>query len=109
MARLRREDRASVKNVVLSFKLTEVERALIGRLVKARAEEVRKLTGQRLNITAGSYLRWLVLRDAEARGMSPDDEMPQDAPPKQGAALAGMEPSARKKPSKAAKSGPKRG
>ncbi|HEU4410673.1 MAG TPA: hypothetical protein VFS43_35790 [Polyangiaceae bacterium] len=50
-----------------------------------------------------------MMRDAEARGMSLDDEAPQDAPPKEGAIPAGAGPAARKKPSKAIKAGPKRG
>jgi hypothetical protein len=107
MARPPIEDRSHLKNVVMSFKLTEAERVLIDRLVVARTEEIKKLTGQRLNLTAGSYLRWLVLRDAEARGMMPDDAASEPPPSEESAALADAGP-ARKKPAKAAQGGPKR-
>lgn len=70
MARLPREDRSSVKDVVLTLKLSRAERALLDRLAADRAEELARLTGERTPVTVARYLRWLMMRDAEARGMS---------------------------------------
>jgi hypothetical protein len=109
MPRPPREDRSNIKDVVLTLKVSKAERALLDRLAAARAAELAKLTGERTTVTVGRYLRWLMMRDAEARGMSPDDDKPQDMPPKTGATPASAEPAPRKKPSIATKAGPKRG
>jgi hypothetical protein len=72
MARPPKEDRGSVKNVLVAFRVSPNVQALLSRLIEARAEEVARLTGQPLGVTVGSYLSWLILRDAEARGISSD-------------------------------------
>jgi hypothetical protein len=73
MGRLPKEDRDAVKSTILAIRLSPVDRALFDRLLKARAEELSRLAGQPLEVTAASYLRWLLLRDAEARGMPPEE------------------------------------
>jgi hypothetical protein len=64
--RPRREDRASVAEVTLPFRMTKLERATLDRLVTLRGEE---LAGEGVSVTASSFLRWLVLREAKARGL----------------------------------------
>lgn len=109
MPRTPREDRSDVKDVVLTLKLSKSERALLDRLAAARAAELAKLTGERTLVTVARYLRWVMMRDAEARGMSLDDVTPQAPPSKESAASADAKAVARKSPAKAAKTGPKRG
>jgi hypothetical protein len=55
---------------VYTLRFTQEERALVGRLIEARAAELREATGQDLEVTISSYLRWLIERDAQARGLS---------------------------------------
>jgi hypothetical protein len=73
-----RNDRASVRDHVLCFKVTVAERDLIERLRARRADEVARLAGQRLLVTAGAYLRWLVEQDAERQGVAVEGD---GAPP----------------------------
>jgi hypothetical protein len=55
---------------VYTVKFTQEERALVGRLIEARAAELREKTGQDIEVTIASYLRWLIEQDAHARGLS---------------------------------------
>jgi hypothetical protein len=109
MPRPPREDRSDVKDVVLTLKLSKAERALLDRLAADRALELAKLTGERTSVTVARYLRWLMMRDAEARGMSLDDGQRQASAPRAGDTSADSRPTPRRKPSKSAKAGPKRG
>jgi hypothetical protein len=69
MARPKNADRQKVKNITLTLKLTLAERKRLHQLVEARAEELHKLTGQRIDVSASAYIRWLMDRDAEERGL----------------------------------------
>ena len=71
MARPPKEDREAVKGAVLAVRLSPAERSTLERLVRARADELARLAGQPIEVTAASYIRWLLLRDAEARGLAP--------------------------------------
>jgi hypothetical protein len=52
-----------------TLKFSEDERELVGRLVEARAKELREAAGQDIEVTIASYLRGLIERDAHARGL----------------------------------------
>src|SRR5690242_2357307 len=54
-----------------TLKFTTAERELVGRLLDARAKELREVTGQDMEVTIAGYLRWLIERDAQARGLKP--------------------------------------
>lgn len=58
----------------ITFKLTTTEAAWLKRLAAARADEIREQTGQLLDVTVAAYLRWLMHRDAVARGLALDEE-----------------------------------
>ena len=69
MARPPKQDRAKVKSVTLTLKLTASERERLHDLVAAREAELRKQTGQHIDLSASSYIRWLMDQDAERRGL----------------------------------------
>jgi hypothetical protein len=71
VARPRKEDRSRVRSTVFTMKLSEVDRALLARLVKARARDLATLTGVDAGVSIASYLRWLWERDAAARRRGP--------------------------------------
>jgi hypothetical protein len=52
-----------------TWKLSAEERDLLRRLVQARAAELHEATGQQLEVSIASYLRWLVEQDAKKRGL----------------------------------------
>jgi hypothetical protein len=52
-----------------TLKFTTDERELVQHLVEARAKELREAAGQAIDVTIASYLRWLIERDAQARGL----------------------------------------
>lgn len=76
MVRPRKEDRAEVRDVILTLKLSPTERARLDVLCEARAAELFQLTGERIAVTASSYLRGLMERDAQARGLSGQEKPP---------------------------------
>ncbi|MFO0756025.1 MAG: hypothetical protein U0359_06020 [Byssovorax sp.] len=55
----------------LSLRLTAEDRALLDRLVRARAEE---LVDEAVEVTAASFVRTLIRREARARGLLPPPE-----------------------------------
>jgi len=69
MARPKNPDRPKVKNIILTLKLTLGERKRLHQLVEAREEELRKLTGQRIDVSASAYIRWLMDQDAARLGL----------------------------------------
>jgi hypothetical protein len=72
MARPPKADREAVKSNVVGVKLTQTERDMLDRLVNKRAADVEKLTGQRLEMNASAYIRWLIAREAKAEGVDED-------------------------------------
>lgn len=67
--------------VTLTLRMTEHDRALLDRLVALRAEELAELGADEIEVTAASYVRGLIRREAKAKGVT--------------AALAAQEPSAK--------------
>jgi hypothetical protein len=55
----------------ITLKLSANDRALLGKLVEARAAELRDLAGQTVPVTIASLLRGLWERDAKERGLLP--------------------------------------
>ncbi len=53
----------------LTLKMTVEQRDRLRRIVESRARELLELSGQELNITASDVVRWLIDREAEARGI----------------------------------------
>jgi len=58
----------NTSQTTLTLKLTLEQRDRLRRIVESRAKELQALTGQDLNITASDIVRWLIDREAEARG-----------------------------------------
>jgi hypothetical protein len=71
MPRPKKADRSAVKDVTITLKLSVRERERLRQLMEARAAELFKMTGQHIPVTIAAYLRWLMDRDAEARGLAP--------------------------------------
>jgi hypothetical protein len=80
MARPPKEDRDAVRTSVLTIKLSAHDRTLLGRLAESRAEELRKLTGQSIDVSMSSLLRWVVEKEAAARGIASDAAPEEPAP-----------------------------
>jgi len=72
MARPPKESRAEVRTVNVSLKLNVRDRAILGRLAEMRSEELRQSTGQTIDVTLSSLLRWLAEKEAAARGIATD-------------------------------------
>lgn len=68
-----KKDPDDKRGVTLTFKVTSAEHHRLLKLAKTREEEVYQSLGQHFDVTMASYLRWLVDRDAEARGFALED------------------------------------
>lgn len=71
-----RQKRIEGAETSFTLKFSEAERALVGRLVEARAEELRA-SGITEPVTIASYLRSLIHRDAQARGLDAGGTAPE--------------------------------
>jgi hypothetical protein len=69
MGRQPKQDRGEVKTIVVGVKLTEGEREALGRLVEMRSDEIEEMMGERIEATASGVLRWLLVKEAKARGI----------------------------------------
>lgn len=70
--------------VTLTLRMTDHDRALLDRLVALRAEELAEMGATEIDVTAASYLRGLIRREAKAKGITlPPPEAPAKpaAPP----------------------------
>ena len=75
--------------VTLTLRMTDGDRALLDRLVRMRAEELAEMGADEVDVTAASYVRGLIRREAKAKGLSgaapvPSEtgaSMPVTAPP----------------------------
>lgn len=67
MARPTKEDRSQVAESTLTVRLTEGLRATLDQLVEQRAAE---LADEGVEVTAASFIRWLILKEAKARGVA---------------------------------------
>jgi hypothetical protein len=81
MGRRPKEDRGEVKTIVVGVKLTEAERAALDRLVEMRSAEIAEVMGERIEATASGVLRWLLVREAKARGVSVGGNSKPPTPP----------------------------
>jgi hypothetical protein len=81
MPRPPKADRDSVKSIVVGVKFSANERAVLDRLVKNRAAEAEKALGQKIEMSASAYIRWLVAKEATAQGVDPESlERPEPGP-----------------------------
>ena len=67
------KDRTGPATEALSLRLTPEDRALLNRLVTMRSEE---LSDEAVEVTATSYIRALIRRDARAKGILDDNPGP---------------------------------
>ncbi len=68
-------------DVTLTLRMTDHDRALLDRLVELRAEELAGMGATEHDVTAASYLRGLIRREAKAKGITiPMPEVPAPAP-----------------------------
>ena len=65
-----RPKRATGDQKQFTLRFTAEERLLVDKLVEARAKELRELAGGSVEVTPTSLLRWLIEREAEARGFA---------------------------------------
>lgn len=77
MARPTKEDRSQVADSTLAIRFTEGLRSTLDQLVALRAAELAE-EGV-IDVTAGSFIRWLILKEARARGLG--DPRAQPAKP----------------------------
>jgi hypothetical protein len=68
--RVARPKRTTGSETTFTLKFSPEERELVGRLVEARAKDLREIAGSDVDVTIASYLRWLIERDAQARGLA---------------------------------------
>jgi transcriptional regulator with XRE-family HTH domain len=66
MARPPKQDRSSVATDTLTLRLSPDDRAMLNRLVAHRAAE---LVDEGIEVTAASFVRGLIRREAKARGL----------------------------------------
>lgn len=68
VGRPRLKNREAVRSELVTLKLSPAERDLLDELVRLRADELRAhASGATVAVTASSYLRGLILRDAEEK------------------------------------------
>jgi hypothetical protein len=81
------KDRAGAATATLTLRLTPDDRALLDQLVALRAEE---LADEAVEVTATSYVRALIRREARAKGLLTETPAPAGQPPekKTGAATS---------------------
>ena len=60
---------ATESTTTFTLKFTPDERELVGRLIEARAKELSEQAGQEIEVSIATYLRGLIERDAQARGL----------------------------------------
>ena len=82
MGRPRTTDRASVKDFTLTLKLTTPERERLRELVAQREAELAQLTGQRIELSASAFLRWLMDDRARSVGLGAPTTKETPRPPK---------------------------
>lgn len=109
MGRRPKEDRGEVKTIVVGVKLTEAERAALDRLVEMRSAEIAEVVGERIEATASGVLRWLLVREAKARGVliggnsrppTPPEPEPPDRPRSPSKASSAKTPATKGRPAK---------
>jgi hypothetical protein len=56
--------------VTLTLRMTDHDRALLDRLIALRVEELAELGADEIEVTAASYVRGLIRREAKAKGVT---------------------------------------
>ncbi len=108
MPRPPRADRDTVKTWFLNVRLAAEDRDLLEQSIRARELELSRFAGQPLEVSAAAYVRWLIRRDAAARGFVRDESAEAEPEPK--AEVEPTRPKARQAPApKASKAGPGKG
>jgi hypothetical protein len=64
-----RPKRTTGEATTFTVKFSAEERDLVRRLVQARAKDLQEVTGTDVGVSIASYLRWLIERDAQTRGL----------------------------------------
>lgn len=77
--------------VTLTLRMTDHDRALLDRLVALRAEELAEIGANEIDVTAASYLRGLIRREAKAKGITLPAPSPA-APPEPAAPSPAVPP-----------------
>jgi len=65
----------------LTLRMTDNDRALLDRLVALRAEELAELGADEIEVTAASYVRGLIRREAKAKGVTAPPSPPATSAP----------------------------
>jgi hypothetical protein len=76
------KDRTGAATATLTLRLTPDDRALLDKLVALRAAKLAELADEALEVTATSYVRWLIRREARHEGLlgePPDRANPSPA------------------------------
>ena len=73
-------NREAVKGTIFTMKLTPTERALLRQLVTQREGELAELTGQRIEVSASAFVRWLFIERARQVGIVADVPTANDSP-----------------------------
>ncbi len=73
-------NREAVKGTIFTMKLTPTERALLRQLVTQREGELAGLTGQRIEVSASAFVRWLFIERARQVGIVADVPTANDSP-----------------------------
>lgn len=66
----RRPKAGVAAEVTLTIRMTDNDRSLLDRLVALRAEELVELGADEIDVTAASYVRGLIRREAKAKGIT---------------------------------------
>lgn len=82
MPRPPKADRDAVKSIVVGVKFSAPERAVLDRLVSQRAGELERLAGgQKIDMSASAFIRWLVAKEAKEQEIDPSSlESPEPGP-----------------------------
>ena len=67
MPRPPKTDRSTVRAILITLKLSKAEKETLLACVADRSRELEENSGERIEVTASSYLRWLIDRDAKGR------------------------------------------
>ena len=67
MPRPPKTDRSTVRDILITLKLSKAEKETLLACVADRSRELEENSGERIEVTASSDLRWLIDRDAKGR------------------------------------------
>ena len=67
MPRPPKTDRTTLRDILITLKLSKSEKETLLACVIDRSREIEESSGERIDVTASSYLRWLLDRDSKGR------------------------------------------